>query len=74
LSQEQLAARAGTSRTTFDPEELAGRTLVALFSRAEARDLADVYALRSHSVSTARLSWHALTKSTRDSITSSSPT
>jgi hypothetical protein len=45
LSQEQLAARAGTSRTTFDPEELAGRTLVALFSRAEARDLADVYAL-----------------------------
>jgi hypothetical protein len=30
---------------TFDPEELAGRKLVALFSRAEARDFADVYAL-----------------------------
>ena len=26
---------------TFDPEELAGRKLVALFSRAEARDFAD---------------------------------
>ncbi len=30
---------------TFDPEELAGRKLVALFSRAEARDFADVYAV-----------------------------
>jgi predicted nucleotidyltransferase component of viral defense system len=30
---------------TFDPEELAGRKLVALFSRAEARDFADVYVL-----------------------------
>ena len=29
---------------TFDPEELAGRKLVALFSRAEARDSADVHA------------------------------
>lgn len=30
---------------TFDPEELAGRKLVALFDRAEARDFADVFAL-----------------------------
>ena len=30
---------------TFDPEELAGRKLAALFSRAEARDFADVYVL-----------------------------
>jgi hypothetical protein len=30
---------------TFDPEELARRKLVALFSRAEARDFADVYVL-----------------------------
>ena len=30
---------------TFDPEELAGRKLIALFSRAEARDFADVYVL-----------------------------
>jgi hypothetical protein len=30
---------------TFDPQELAARKLVALFSRAEARDFADVYAL-----------------------------
>lgn len=30
---------------TFDPEELAGRKLVALFRRAEARDFADVYVL-----------------------------
>lgn len=30
---------------TFDPEELAGRKLAALFSRAEARDFADVFAL-----------------------------
>ena len=30
---------------TFDPEELAGRKLAALFGRAEARDFADVYAL-----------------------------
>lgn len=32
---------------TFAPEELAGRKLVALFDRAEARDFADVYALRT---------------------------
>ena len=30
---------------TFDPEELAGRKLLALFGRAEARDFADVYML-----------------------------
>lgn len=30
---------------TFDPEEQAGRKLVALFDRAEARDFADVYVL-----------------------------
>lgn len=30
---------------TFDPEELAGRKLAALFDRAEARDFADVYVL-----------------------------
>jgi hypothetical protein len=30
---------------TFDPEELAGRKLLALFDRAEARDFADVYVL-----------------------------
>lgn len=32
---------------TFAPEELAGRKLVALFDRAEARDFADVFALRT---------------------------
>lgn len=30
---------------TFDPEELAGRKLAALFGRAEARDFADVFVL-----------------------------
>ncbi len=30
---------------TFHPEELAGRKLLALFDRAEARDFADVYEL-----------------------------
>ena len=30
---------------TFDPDELAGRKVAALFSRAEARDFADVHAL-----------------------------
>lgn len=33
---------------TFDPEELAGRKLVALFDRAESRDFADVFVLESH--------------------------
>jgi Nucleotidyl transferase AbiEii toxin, Type IV TA system len=32
---------------SFDPEELAGRKLVALFDRAEARDFADVHTLTS---------------------------
>ena len=30
---------------SFDPEELAGRKLIALFDRAEARDFSDTYAL-----------------------------
>jgi hypothetical protein len=30
---------------TYDPEELAGRKVIALFDRAEARDFVDVYAL-----------------------------
>jgi len=30
---------------TFDPDELAGRKVIALFDRAEARDFADVYTL-----------------------------
>ena len=30
---------------TFDPEELAGRKVIALYDRAEARDFADVFAL-----------------------------
>jgi len=30
---------------TFDPDELAGRKLAALFSRAEARDFTDVFEL-----------------------------
>lgn len=34
-----------TAGPTFEPEELAGRKLGALFSRAEARDFADVYVL-----------------------------
>lgn len=33
---------------TFEPEELAGRKLAALFDRAEARDFADVFVLESH--------------------------
>lgn len=33
---------------TFSLEELAGRKLIALFGRAEARDFADVYALSAH--------------------------
>jgi Nucleotidyl transferase AbiEii toxin, Type IV TA system len=35
--------RASFLGPTFDPEELAGRKLLALFDRAEARDFADVY-------------------------------
>ena len=37
---------------TFDPEELAGRKLVARFDRAEARDFADVFVLAVDSIST----------------------
>jgi predicted nucleotidyltransferase component of viral defense system len=33
---------------TFAPEELAGRKLIALFDRAEARDVADVFVLARH--------------------------
>jgi hypothetical protein len=33
---------------TFAPEELAGRKLIALFDRAEARDFADVFVLARH--------------------------
>ena len=33
---------------TFAPEELAGRKVVALFDRAEARDFADVFELSEH--------------------------
>jgi hypothetical protein len=33
---------------TFEPEELAGRKLAALFGRAEARDFADVFVLAQH--------------------------
>lgn len=42
---------------TFDPQELAGRKLVALFSRAEARDFADVYALAQQFDKTSLLAW-----------------
>jgi hypothetical protein len=37
--------RASVIGPTFAPEELAGRKLLALFDRAEARDFADVYVL-----------------------------
>lgn len=33
---------------TYDPQELAGRKLLALFGRAEARDFADVFVLAEH--------------------------
>ncbi len=42
---------------TFDPQELAGRKLVALFSRAEARDFADVYALAQQFDKAELLEW-----------------
>lgn len=38
-------ARMSVAGPTLDPEELAGRKVVALFDRAEARDFADVHAL-----------------------------
>jgi hypothetical protein len=36
---------ASVAGPTFDPEELAGRKVIALFDRAEARDFTDVYVL-----------------------------
>ena len=36
-----------TAGPTFALDELAGRKLLALFDRAEARDFADIYALRT---------------------------
>lgn len=41
-----MPATASVVGPTFAPEELAGRKVVALFDRAEARDFVDVYALR----------------------------
>ncbi len=43
-----MAATAGIAGPTFAPDELAGRKLVALFDRAEARDFADIYTLTTH--------------------------
>jgi hypothetical protein len=40
-----LPPTASIAGPTFDPEELAGRKLIALFDRAEARDFTDVYVL-----------------------------
>ncbi|HEY5135428.1 MAG TPA: nucleotidyl transferase AbiEii/AbiGii toxin family protein [Candidatus Nanopelagicales bacterium] len=42
---------------TFAPEELAGRKLLALFDRAEARDFADVYVLLQTYTKSQLLSW-----------------
>ena len=42
---------------TFDPQELAGRKLVALFNRAEARDFADVYVLAEQFDKDSLLHW-----------------
>lgn len=42
---------------TFDPHELAGRKLVALFNRAEARDFADVFVLAQQFDNTSLLEW-----------------
>ena len=44
-SSPGLPATATVVGPTFAPDELAGRKVVALFDRAEARDFADVYAL-----------------------------
>ncbi|GGG29770.1 hypothetical protein GCM10007304_49480 [Rhodococcoides trifolii] len=43
-----MPATASIVGPTFAPDELAGRKLVALFDRAEARDFADVYTLTTH--------------------------
>jgi hypothetical protein len=40
-----LPPMASVAGPTFDPEELAGRKVIALFDRAEARDFTDVYVL-----------------------------
>lgn len=48
LALDAASLQAGTASflgPTFAPEELAGRKLLALFDRAEARDFADVYVL-----------------------------
>jgi predicted nucleotidyltransferase component of viral defense system len=42
---EELPPSASEVGPTFVPEELAGRKLVALFDRTEARDFADVFVL-----------------------------
>ncbi len=44
-SAARLAPVLSIAGPTFDPQELAGRKLVALFNRAEARDFADVSVL-----------------------------
>jgi hypothetical protein len=41
----QRPATTSIAGPTLDPEELAGRKVIALFDRAEARDFADVHAL-----------------------------
>lgn len=43
-----LPPTASIAGPTFDPEELAGRKIIALFDRAEARDFTDVYVLAQH--------------------------
>ncbi|GGG28558.1 hypothetical protein GCM10007304_48030 [Rhodococcoides trifolii] len=43
-----MPATASIAGPTFAPDELAGRKLVALFDRAEARDFADVHTLTTH--------------------------
>lgn len=47
-SPPQQLATASLIGPTFAPEELAGRKVVALFERAEARDFADVMELSGH--------------------------
>ncbi len=42
---------------TFAPDELAGRKLLALFDRAEARDFADVYVLLQTYTKNEMLTW-----------------
>jgi hypothetical protein len=47
-SPPEHPATASLIGPTFAPEELAGRKVVALFDRAEARDFADVFELSQH--------------------------